>query len=130
MTSTTSNKLGVISLAALVVSAMIGGGVYNLPQNMAQNSSAGAIIIAWIITGIGMWFLASTFSTLADVKPDMTAGIYGYGQLGFGRFTGFLVAWGYWICNCCANVGYAILLMDSLNYFSPPTFRVGITCSP
>ena len=51
-----SNKLGVISLAALVVSAMIGGGVYNLPQNMAQNSSAGAIIIAWIITGIGMWF--------------------------------------------------------------------------
>ena len=125
MTSTTSNKLGVISLAALVVSAMIGGGVYNLPQNMAQNSSAGAIIIAWIITGIGMWFLASTFSTLADVKPDMTAGIYGYGQLGFGRFTGFLVAWGYWICNCCANVGYAILLMDSLNYFFPPYFQGG-----
>ena len=122
---TNSNKLGVVSLAALVVSAMIGGGVYNLPQNMAQYSSTGAIIIAWIITGIGMWFIASTFSTLSAVKPDMTTGIYGYGQLGFGRFTGFFVAWGYWICNVCANIGYAVLLMDSLNYFFPPYFEGG-----
>ena len=119
------NKLGVMSLAALVVSAMIGGGVYNLPQNMAQEAATGAILIAWIITGIGMWFIASTFSTLADVKPEMTAGIYGYAQLGFGHFSGFLVAWGYWICNICANVGYAVLLMDSMNYFFPPHFQGG-----
>ncbi len=121
------NKLGVISLAALVVSAMIGGGVYNLPQNMAQDAATGAIVIAWIITGFGMWFIASTFSTLSDVKPEMTAGIYGYAQLGFGSFSGFLVAWGYWICNICANVGYAVLLMDSMNYFFPPHFQGGNT---
>ncbi len=35
------------------------------------------------------------------------------------------MAWGYWICNSFANVGYAVLLMDSLNYFFPPYFKGG-----
>lgn len=118
-------KLGVITLAGLVISAMIGGGVYNLPQNMAQDASAGAIIIAWVITGFGMWFLAKTFSILSNIRPEVTSGIYGYGELGFGKFLGFQVAWGYWICNIFANVGYAILLMDSFNYFFNPYFKGG-----
>lgn len=120
-----SRKLGIIALAGVVISAMMGGGVYNLPQNMAQNASAGAILIAWIVTGIGMWFIANTFRILAAARPDATTGIYTYGELGFGKFTGFLMAWGYWICNCFANVGYAVLLMDSLNYFFPPYFKGG-----
>ena len=43
-------KLGVISLAALVVGAMIGGGIFSLPQNMAQGASVAAVIAAWIIS--------------------------------------------------------------------------------
>ena len=35
------------------------------------------------------------------------------------------MAWGYWICNSFANVGYAVLLMDSLNYFFPGYFKGG-----
>ena len=54
-----TKKLGVVALAGVVISAMLGGGVYNLPQNMAQHASAGAILIAWIITGFGMWFIAN-----------------------------------------------------------------------
>ena len=50
-----NNKLGVLSLAALVVGAMIGGGIFSLPQNMAQNASACAVIIAWIVTGVGLF---------------------------------------------------------------------------
>lgn len=120
-----NKKLGLIALTGVVISAMIGGGVYNLPQNMAQSAGAGAIGIAWIITGIGMWFVANTFRILAAARPDATTGIYTYGELGFGKFTGFLLAWGYWICNCFANIGYAVLLMDSLNYFFPPYFKGG-----
>ncbi|CEN90232.1 basic amino acid/polyamine antiporter [Paraclostridium sordellii] len=120
-----TKKLGVVALAGVVISAMLGGGVYNLPQNMAQHASAGAILIAWIITGFGMWFIANTFRVLAAARPDVTTGIYAYGELGFGKFTGFLMAWGYWICNSFANVGYAVLLMDSLNYFFPSYFTGG-----
>ena len=76
MADDSTKKLGVIPLAALVVSAMIGGGIFSLPQNMAQGAGVIAVIIAWIVTGIGMYFIANTFRVLADARPDATTGIY------------------------------------------------------
>ena len=119
MTDGDNKKLGVIALAALVVGAMIGGGIFSLPQNMAQGAAVTAVILAWVITGIGIFFLAQTFRVLADARPDATTGIYAYARLGFGRFAGFEMAWSYWLCNLFGNVGYAVLLMDALNYFFP-----------
>ena len=55
---------------------MIGGGAFNLPQNMAQGAGLAAIVIAWMITLVGMFFLSNTFRTLADKRPDLKAGIY------------------------------------------------------
>lgn len=120
-----TKKLGVMMLAALVVSAMIGGGIFSLPQNMSQGAGAGAVLIAWIITGVGIFFLANTFRILADARPDATTGIYAYARLGFGRFAGFQMAWCYWLCNIFGNVAYAVLLMDSLDYFFPGWFTHG-----
>jgi arginine:ornithine antiporter/lysine permease len=48
---TTTKKLGLIALASVVISSMIGGGIYSLPQNMAAGASVGAVLIAWLITG-------------------------------------------------------------------------------
>lgn len=119
------HSLGVIPLAALVVSAMIGGGIFSLPQNMAQSSALMGVLFAWIITGLGMFFLANTFRILADARPDATTGIYAYARLGFGKFAGFQMAWSYWLCNIFGNVGYAVLLMDALDYFFPGSFAGG-----
>ena len=125
MADDSTKKLGVIPLAALVVSAMIGGGIFSLPQNMAQGAGVIAVIIAWIVTGIGMYFIANTFRVLADARPDATTGIYAYARLGFGRFAGFQMAWAYWLCNIFGNVGFAVLLMDAFNYFFPGYFTGG-----
>ena len=76
-------KLGTFSLAALVVGAMIGGGIFSLPQNMAQSASVCAVIAAWVVTGIGMFFLASTFRILSVARPEDAAGIYSYARQGF-----------------------------------------------
>ena len=57
----TAKRLGMAGLAAIVVSSMIGGGIYSLPQNMADTAGVGAVAIAWVITGIGMFFIANTF---------------------------------------------------------------------
>ena len=46
----TAGKLGVFGLAGIVVSSMIGGGIFSLPQNMAQSAAVGSVIIAWFIT--------------------------------------------------------------------------------
>ena len=119
--------LGVLALAAIVVSSMIGGGIYSLPQNMAQGASAGAVLLAWIITGIGIFFIANTFSILSQVKPDIKTGIYMYSRDGFGPYAGFTIGWSYWLCQVCGNVGYAVIAMDALNYFFPPHFAGGNT---
>ena len=125
MSTTEDKKLGVVALAALVVSAMIGGGIFSLPQNMAQGAAVGAVLLAWVITGVGMFFLANTFRILSDARPDASTGIYAYARLGFGKFAGFQMAWGYWLCNIFGNVGYAVLLMDAFDYFFPGIFTGG-----
>ena len=127
MAQDNAKKLGVVALASVVVSSMIGGGIYSLPQNMAASASVGAVIIAWVVTGLGMFFLANTFRILSDARPDLTAGIYMYGKVGFGSFAGFLIAWSYWLCQIFGNVGYAVIAMDALNYFFPPYFAGGNT---
>ena len=121
-----SNKgLGVLALAAIVVSSMLGGGIYSLPQNMAAGASAGAVLLAWVITGLGIFFIARTFSILSMAKPDLTTGIYSYSRAGFGPYVGFTIGWSYWLCQVCGNVGYAVITMDALNYFFPPFFAGG-----
>ncbi len=122
---TNPNGLGVFALAAIVVSSMLGGGIYSLPQNMAAGASAGAILLAWLITGIGIYFIAKTFSILSLAKPDLTTGIYSYARAGFGPYVGFTIGWSYWLCQVCGNVGYAVITMDALNYFFPPYFAGG-----
>ena len=123
--SSNSKKLGVLSLAALVVSAMIGGGIFSMPQNIAQGASVMAVIAAWIISGLGIFFIAGTFRILSEVRPDATTGIYAYARMGFGRFAGFQIAWAYWLCSIFGNVAYAVLLMDAFNYFFPGWFAGG-----
>jgi len=124
---TTGKQLGVFAMTMLVISAMFGGGAFNLPQNMAQSAGLGAVLIAWVVSGLGIYCLARTFQVLADVKPGMTSGIYMYSRAGFGRLAGFMIAWGYWLSSAFGNVGYGVLLMDALNYFFPPYFKGGNT---
>ena len=71
VTDKNSDKLTLIPLTALVVGSMIGGGVFNLPSDMSRGASPGAIVIGWIITGIGMLMLAFVYQSLAVRKPDL-----------------------------------------------------------
>ena len=121
----TAGKMGAIGLAGIVISSMIGGGIFSLPQNMAASASVGAVLLAWLITGIGMYFIANSFRILSMAKPDLTTGIYMYAKKGFGSYMGFNIGWSYWLCQIFGNVGYADITMDALNYFFPGTFTGG-----
>ncbi|MEX8812898.1 arginine:ornithine antiporter, partial [Salmonella enterica] len=50
-------KLGLSALTALVLSSMLGAGVFSLPQNMAAVASPAALLIGWAITGVGILLL-------------------------------------------------------------------------
>jgi arginine:ornithine antiporter / lysine permease len=112
-------KFGLVLLSGVVVGSMIGGGSFNLPQNMASGAALGAVAIAWLITLVGMFFLSNAFRTLADTRPDLKAGIYRYAQEGFGPLAGFQMAWGYWLSSAFGNVAFAVLIMQILGYFFP-----------
>ena len=110
-------KLKLPALTALVVGSMIGGGIFSLPQNMASGAGAGAILIGWGITFVGMLMLAFVFQTLANRKPEIEGGVYGYARAGFGPYMGFNSAWGYWISAWIGNVSYFVVLFSALGSF-------------
>jgi arginine:ornithine antiporter/lysine permease len=114
-----TRKLGLLLLSGVVVGSMIGGGSFNLPANMSGTAGLGAIVIAWVITFIGMFFLSNAFRILSDKRPDLKAGIYRYAQEGFGPLAGFQMSWGYWLSSAFGNVAFAVLIMQILSYFFP-----------
>jgi arginine:ornithine antiporter/lysine permease len=125
-TARTLGTLGLGLLIALVVGSTIGSGIFGLPQNMAAGAGAGAILIGWVITGVGMLMLALVFQMLALRKPDLDNGVYAYARALSGEYVGFNSAWGYWISAWIGNVGYLVAAFGALGYFFP-TFGNGNT---
>ncbi len=113
----TEGKLKLPAMTAMVAGALIAAGVFSLPQNMAATAGAGAILIGWGITFVGMLMLAFVFQTLANRKADVEGGVYGYARAGFGEYIGFNSAWGYWISAWIGNVSYYVVIFSALGSF-------------
>ena len=111
-------KLGLSALPALVLSSMLGAGVFSLPQNMAAVASPSALLIGWAITGVGILFLAFAMLLLTRIRPDLDGGIFTYAREGFGELIGFCSAWGYWLCAVIANVSYLVIVFSALSFFT------------
>ena len=111
-------KLGLSALTALVLSSMLGAGVFSLPPNMAAVASPSALLIGWAITGVGILFLAFAMLLLTRIRPDLDGGIFTYAREGFGELIGFCSAWGYWLCAVIANVSYLVIVFSALSFFT------------
>src|SRR3990167_2249595 len=112
-------KLGLSLLVALVVGSIIGSGIFGLPQNIAAGAGAGAILIGWTITGIGMLLLVRVYQMLSLRKPELDNGVYAYARALSGEYVGFNSAWGYWVSAWIGNVGYLVAAFGALGYFFP-----------
>lgn len=119
MTSSSTNKLSLWSLTALVVGSMIGAGIFSLPATFGRATGGFGAIIAWCIAGGGMLMLAFVFQTLAQRKPDLDSGVFIYAKAGFGDYLGFASALGFWAGTCIGNVSYFVLIKSTLGAFFP-----------
>ena len=117
-------KLGLSALTALVLSSMLGAGVFSLPQNMAAVAGPAALLIGWLITGVGIIFLSLAMLLLTRLKPELDGGIFTYARAGFGELMGFCSAWGYWLCAVIANVSYLVIVFSALSFFTDTPDRV------
>ena len=113
-----SDGLSLFPLTALVVGSIIGSGMFNLPQNMAENAGGVAIVIAWLITFVGMLCLTLLYQQLSVRRPTIFGGPYGYAREGFGDFIGFSNAWGRWIASMSGNAAYLVMLLAAFGGFA------------
>ena len=110
-------KLGLLGLIILVIGGIIGSGIFTLPSQVTKGAGGFAIIIGFIISGIGILGLAFVYYILSVKKPEFKNGIYLYSKEGFGDLIGFSSAWIYWIAATLGNVSLATLVFGSMSYF-------------
>ncbi|GAA5189204.1 amino acid permease [Ferrimonas gelatinilytica] len=111
-------SLGVGMCTALVIGNMIGSGFFIAPAALAPYGTVA--IIGWGVMALAAVCLGLVFARLARIAP-VTGGPYAFTRLGFGRFAGFLVAWGYWVsiwaslpAMAAGLVGYLGILIPAL----------------
>lgn len=97
---------------------MIGSGIVSLPQNMAQVAGGQALLIVWLITGVGIIFLGLSFFFISRLRPELDGGIYTYAREGFGVLAVFMSAWGYWLCATIGIVGYLVVAFEGVGQFT------------
>ncbi|MEH7106275.1 arginine-ornithine antiporter [Bacillus sp. JJ1764] len=113
-----AKKIGLLPLVALVISSSIGGGIFGMPTDLAAGAAPGPALIAWTIVGFGILMLSLSFNNLIKKRPDLD-GIFSYAEEGFGKFSGFISGWGYWLSAWLGNVAFATMIMSAFAYFFP-----------
>ncbi|MEF9922697.1 MAG: basic amino acid/polyamine antiporter, partial [Anaerovoracaceae bacterium] len=112
--------LGIGKLALFAIGTTLASGVFSLSGDFAAGGAHTlAVLIGWVICGIGMLGLTLCFFKLSVVKTDLTSGIYSYAKEGFGEYVGFNSAWGYWMSALLAQLSFITLLFAALGNFFP-----------
>ncbi|MFY0545073.1 amino acid permease [Brevibacillus sp. H7] len=119
-----TNKWGFWLLTAFVVGNMVGSGIFMLPSTLAQSASPLAVIIAWLLTGLGVLMIAFVFGNLSLRRPELTAGPQSYARAMFqspraGNMAGYSMVWGYWVANWAGNVAIITTFAGYLSTFFP-----------
>ncbi|OIR43606.1 basic amino acid/polyamine antiporter [Corynebacterium sp. NML130628] len=120
MTNAPSHTVTMWTLVSLIIGSTIGSGIFALPQNIGSVASPGAMLIGWVIAGVGMLSIAFVFQILARRKPHLDSGVYSYVRAGLGDFIGFTSGLGYWLGSVMAQVGYATLFFSTVAYYFAP----------
>ncbi len=109
-------SLGLTACTALVVGNMVGSGFFIAPSALAPYGTTA--IIGWGVMAFGAVCLGLVFARLARIAPA-TGGPYAYTRMGYGRFAGFLIAWGYWISIWASLPAMAAALVGYLGKLIP-----------
>lgn len=110
--------IGLIGLIGMVISSCFGSGVFAITGQLAGVASPGAVLIAWLIVGVGFLALAFSLNNLTEKRSDLH-GIFSYADAGWGPLAGFISGWGYWLSAWLGNVAFATMMMSTIGYFYP-----------
>lgn len=118
-------QLGFVSATALVVSNMVGMGIFGTTGFMAGDlGSARLILVAWLVGALFALAGALSYSELGINFPS-SGGEYVYLTRAYGPAWGFMTGWISFFAGFSAPIAAAALAFsDYLGYFYPPLKQV------
>ncbi len=112
--SQTDRMLGPWMTLALVISGVVGVGIFYLPIALAP--LGGSVPIGWLISGVGVMSMAYCASRI--VSPD-GGGLQAYVENELGAGAGFVVTWATWCSSCVGNPAVALAAAAGLASIVP-----------
>jgi APA family basic amino acid/polyamine antiporter len=130
-------RLGPIDAAAIVVSNVIGGGIFFVPIIVAQMvPSSGAILWVWLVGGALAFAGAMAYAELSALRPR-AGGEYVYLREAFGPLAAFLTGWTSFVAGFSGAIAAsAVAVADYIGRFVPaaadptPIFAVPVPFIP
>ena len=114
--------LGLVSATGLVMSTIVGVGVFTIPAVLAAAGTSSLVVLA--VVSVGAILLAVLFGQLTARVPNSDGGLYAYARHEFGDFAGYLTGWSYWISSWPGNAAIAVswvFYVNALFGISHPT---------
>ena len=120
-------KIGLHSATFLVVSVIIGSGVFKKIAPMAESLGSPFLVVAcWVIAGLISLFGALSTAELVSLFPN-SGGEYHYFQKIYGRFFAFLYGWSsFAVIKTAAIYALAYIFAQSVHSLIPLPGRYGI----
>lgn len=107
--------IGRWTLTALVVNAIIGSGIFGLPDDIARHLGAAAPL-AYVLAALGIGVVMACFAEVASQFKE-TGGPYLYARVAFGRFAGVQMGWFAWlvrITSAAANANLFVIYLGEV----------------
>jgi APA family basic amino acid/polyamine antiporter len=115
--------IGRWTLAALVLNAILGSGIFGLPKDVAKYLGHDAPW-AYLLAAAGIGLIMACLAEVASQFPQ-TGGLYLYAREAFGRFAGIQMGWLAWLVRLTSTAANANLFVIYLSHFWPEASQPG-----
>ncbi len=112
--------LGLTTVVLLVISSIIGSGVFKKVAPMSEDlGSPSLILLCWLLAGLVSWMGALTNAEIAGMIAD-SGGQYVYFKRMYGRFFAFLYGWtSFAVIQCATIASIAYVFAGSVHSIWP-----------
>ncbi len=127
--------LGPVNLITLGIGAIIGAGIFVLTGTAAAQFAGPAIVLSFVVAGIGCVFAGLCYAEFASVIP-IAGSAYTYGYATLGELVAWIIGWAlcleYAFGAATVAVGWSGYVTSLLGYFGirmpfNPTPSIGLT---
>src|SRR4026207_2070787 len=89
---TLRRALGALNLTTLGIGAIIGAGIFVLTGTAAAQYAGPAIVLSFIVSGLGCLFAGLCYAEFASMIP-IAGSAYTYGYATLGEFIAWIIGW-------------------------------------